>query len=145
LKHEAGYFKILGAGIMREPDNSLYGNETVLVVDDTQSIRSFLSHALPVFGYTVISAEDGMEGLKKFREHKEKIHVMLLDVVMPKLNGMELFKEIKQLEPNSKVLFMTGYNEILDRNNLQDKMRCISKPFAINSLLKELREVLDKS
>lgn len=68
---------------------------------------------------------------------------MLLDIVMPKLNGLELFKEINKLEPNTKVLFMTGYNEILDRNNLQDKIKCISKPFAIETLLKEMREVLD--
>lgn len=130
---------------MRQPGNTLNGNETVLVVDDTVSVRSFLNDALPLFGYTVISAEDGIDGLNKFREHKDKIHVMLLDVVMPKLNGIELFKEIRQLEPNSKVLFMTGYNEVLDRNNLQDKMRCISKPFVISTLLKELREVLDIS
>ena len=133
------------AGIQNEANPVLNGNETVLVVDDIEDIRSFLNDALPMYGYSVICAEDGMDGLKKFRENKDKIHVMLLDIVMPKLNGIELFKEIKKLEPNTKVLFMSGYNEILDRNNQQDKIKCISKPFEIKTLLKEMREVLDKS
>ena len=136
---------MLQDGIQHEADPVLNVNETVLVVDDIEDIRSFLNEALPIFGYSVICAEDGMDGLKKFRENKHKIHVMLLDVVMPKLNGLELFKEIKKLEPNTKVLFMSGYNDILDRNNQQDKIKCISKPFKIKTLLKEMREVLDKS
>ena len=128
-----------------EADPVLNGNETVLVVDDIELVRSFLNDALPMFGYSVICAEDGMDGLNKFRENKDKIHVMLLDVVMPKLNGIELFKEINKLESNTKVLFMSGYNEIFDRNNQQDKIKCISKPFKIKTLLKEMREVLDKN
>ena len=84
------------AGIRNEPAPVLNGNETVLVVDDIESIRIFLNAALSMFGYKVICAEDGMDGLKKFRENKDKIQVMLLDVVMPKLNGVELFKEIKK-------------------------------------------------
>ena len=103
------------AGIQHEPAPVLKGNETVLVVDDIELVRIFLNDALPMFGYSVICAEDGMDGLNKFRENKDKIHVMLLDVVMPKLNGIELFKEINKLESNIKVLFMSGYNGILDR------------------------------
>ena len=71
---------------------------------------------------------------------------MLLDIVMPKLNGIELFKEIKKFESNIKVLFMSGYNDTLARNKLLDKkIKCITKPFGIKTLLKEIREVLDKS
>jgi YesN/AraC family two-component response regulator len=93
----------------------------------------------------VICAEDGTDGLKKYIENKDKIHLLLLDIVMPKKNGMELFKEIKQLEPNAKVLFMSGYNEIFNKKeNLQEEIKCISKPFTIKALLKEIREVLDK-
>ena len=134
---------MLETGIQHEPVPVLNGNETVLVVDDIESVRSFLNDALPMFGYSVICAEDGMDGLKKFRENKDKIHVMLIDVVMPKLNGIELFKELSKLESNIKVLFMSGYNDILDRNIQQEKIKCISKPFEIKTLLKEIREVLD--
>lgn len=119
------------------------GDETVLVVDDIESVRSFLSDALPMFGYSVICAEDGMDGLKKFRENKDRINVLLLDVVMPKLNGVELFKEISKVEPNIKALFMSGENGSLDSYNLQDKIKCISKPFEIMTLLREMRGVLD--
>jgi len=130
-------------GRQTEPDPVLNGNETVLVVDDIEWIRSFLNDVLPMFGYSVICAEDGMDGLKKYTENKDKIQVMLLDVVMPKLNGIELFEEINKLESNIKVLFMSGYNDNFDVSNPQDKIKCISKPFKIKTLLKELREVLD--
>jgi CheY-like chemotaxis protein len=136
---------MLDAGIQHEDGTLLNGKETVLVVDDNEGVRFFLNDALPVFGYSVICAEDGLDGLNKFREHKDKIHVALLDIVMPKLNGIELFKRIKNSEPNTKVLFMSGYNDILDRSNQHNEIKCISKPFKINTLLKELREVLDKS
>jgi DNA-binding response OmpR family regulator len=112
-------------------------------VDDIESVRSFLNDALPMFGYSVICAEDGMDGLEKFRENKNRIHVLLLDVVMPKLNGIELFKEINKVEPNIKALFMSGEKGSLDSYNLQDKIKCISKPFEIMTLLREMRGVLD--
>ena len=131
------------AAIRHKPVPVLKGNETVLVVDDIELVRIFLNDALPMFGYSVICAEDGVDGLKKFRENKDKIRVLLLDIVMPKLNGIELFEEINKLEPKIKVLFMTGYSEILEKNNLQDNIKCISKPFEIKTLLKEIREVLD--
>lgn len=136
---------MLDAGIQHEDGTLLNGKETVLVVDDNEGIRLFLNDALPVFGYSVICAEDGLDGLNKFSENKDKIHVALLDIVMPKLNGIELFKRIKKLEPNTKVLFMSGYNDIFDRNIQHNEIKCISKPFKINTLLKELREVLDKN
>lgn len=131
------------AGIQFEHGPVSNGNETVLVVDDIESVRNFLNDALPMFGYSVICAEDGMDGLKKFRENKDKINVMLLDIVMPKLNGIELFKEINKAEPNIKALFMSGHNEIVESYNLQNKIKCISKPFDIKTLLREMREVLD--
>ncbi len=131
------------ADIRHEHAPVLEGNETILVVDDSESVRSLLNDALPMFGYSVICAEDGLDGLKKFMENKDKIHVMLIDVVMPRLNGIELFKEINKLELNIKVLFMSGFNDVVDKTNLRDKIKCISKPFEIKALLKEIREVLD--
>ena len=131
------------AGIQLTCSTVFNGNETVLVVDDIESVRSFLNDALPLFGYSVICAEDGMDGLEKFRENKDRINVLLLDVVMPKLNGVELFKEINKAEPNIKALFMSGEKGSLDSYNLQDKIKCISKPFEIMTLLREMRGVLD--
>ncbi|MFZ2198345.1 MAG: response regulator [Thermodesulfovibrionales bacterium] len=131
------------AGIQLTCSTVFNGDETVLVVDDIESVRCFLNDALPLFGYSVICAEDGMDGLKKFRENKDRINVLLLDVVMPKLNGVELFKEINKIEPNIKALFMSGENGSLDSHNLQDKIKCISKPFEIMTLLREMRGVLD--
>ncbi len=128
---------------MRRSFSDLGGNETVLVVDDVEFVRSFLNEVLPTYGYSVICAEDGLDGLKKFVENKDKIHVVLLDVVMPGLGGMDLLKEIRNLEPNTKVLFMSGYNEVVSKTKLQDKITCISKPFEIKTLLREIRKVLD--
>ncbi len=84
-----------------------------------------------------------MDGLKKIMENRDKIRIVLLDVVMPNLNGIELFKEIKKLESDIKVLFMTGYDDILEENNLRDTTKCISKPFKVKALLREMRELLD--
>jgi DNA-binding response OmpR family regulator len=83
---------MLDAGMQHRDGPHLNGNETVLVVDDNAVIKSFLNDALTMFGYSVIFAEGGLDGLNKFRENKDKIHVTLLDIVMPKLNGIELFK-----------------------------------------------------
>jgi DNA-binding response OmpR family regulator len=130
-------------GTQNRPNPSLNGNETVLVVDDFEGVRSLLNTALTRFGYSVICAVDGMDGLRKFTEHRDKIQVMLLDVVMPRLNGIELFEEINKLESNPRVLFMSGYNEIFDGTDQRDKIKYISKPFKIKTLLKEMREVLD--
>jgi len=138
-----GQFNMLDAGIQPEHSPVLNGNETVLVVDDIEEIRLFLNDALTTFGYSVICAADGMDGLEKFRENKDRINVVLLDVVMPRLNGTELFKEINKLESNTKVLFMSGYNGVFDINKRRDKIKCISKPFNIKTLLREMREVLD--
>ena len=138
---------MLDDGIQLGPGPVFDGTETVLVVDDCEEVRSFLNVALAKFGYSVICAEDGMDGLKKYAENKGKIHLMLIDVFMPKLNGMDLFKEINKLEPNIKVLFMSGYSELFDGSNQQDELRhikYISKPFKITTLLKEMREVLDQ-
>jgi len=133
-------------GMQLGPGPVLTGNETVLVVDDCEEVRNFLNFALTQFGYNVICAVDGMDGLEKYTENKDKIHVMLLDVFLPKLTGIELFKEINKLGANSKALFMSGYTEASDINNQQDEIKCIkfiSKPFKVKTLLKEIREVLD--
>ncbi len=134
---------MLGNGIQQEADPVLNGNETVLVVDDFESVRTLLDATLPTYGYSVICAEDGMDGLKKVMENIDKIRIVLLDVVMPRLNGVELFREIEKLKSNIKVLFMTGYSDILEENNLRDKTKCISKPFKIKELIREMREILD--
>lgn len=132
-----------GDGIQNESGPFLKGHETVLVVDDIETVRSFVRDSLIRYGYTVICAEDGMDGLHKFRENKDSINIALLDIMMPKLNGLELFSEIKAIGPDVKVIFMSGHNEILGKSDLCDKIKCISKPFVIKTLLKEIREALD--
>ncbi len=128
-----------------EPYTVVKGNETILIVDDNKEIRRFLDETLNMFGYSVICAEDGTDGLKKFMENRDKIQLMLLDVIMPEKNGIELYREIKELEPHTKVLFMSGYNEVISRQ--QDfgggAIKCIPKPFSIQTLLKEVRDALD--
>ena len=85
------------AVIKNEHNPVLDGNETVLVVDDLEDVRSLLNDALSSFGYSVICAEDGLDGLKKFRENKDRIQMLLLDVVMPKLNGSRTFQGNKKV------------------------------------------------
>jgi CheY-like chemotaxis protein len=137
---------IKGEGMQHKPGSVISGNETILIVDDNKDIRRFLDETLNMFGYSVICAEDGADGLKKFIENRDKIRLMLLDVIMPRKNGIELYREIKYLEPDAKVIFMSGYNEVISRQKdfREAVVKCIPKPFSIKTLLKEVREALDK-
>jgi polar amino acid transport system substrate-binding protein len=137
---------MMSEGIKYEFNPVMNENETILVVDDNKEIRRFLHETLNIFGYSVISAEDAKEGLKRFIENRNKIQLLLLDVVMPEKDGIELYREIKELEPRSKVIFMSGYNEVFSNHKdiLEEGIKCISKPFAIKALLREIREALDK-
>lgn len=128
------------------PGPDLNGNETVLVVDDNNNLRSLLSDALSMYGYSTICAEDGIDGLLKFQENRDRIQFMLIDVVMPGKDGLELYRDVKRINPDMRILFMSGYNDVFrpDQDLLEDGTKCLFKPFTMKTLIKEMREVLDK-
>lgn len=85
------------------------GNETVLVAEDETSLRKLIKTVLESSGYRVILAEDGQDAVTKFMENRERINLVMLDMIMPKKNGKEVCAVVRKMDPRMKVLFTSGY------------------------------------
>jgi CheY-like chemotaxis protein len=123
------------------------GGETILVAEDNPAVRSLLLEVLQIEGYVVIEATDGEEAISVFLENQHVIDLVVLDAVMPRKNGLEAYKEIKEVRAGTRVLLMSGYTEdIIFNKGFEDKaVEFISKPLSMEELLKKVREVLDKT
>ncbi|HUK99922.1 MAG TPA: ATP-binding protein, partial [Nitrospirota bacterium] len=97
------------AAAPREPERAEGGSETILVAEDDKSLRELVSSVLKEFGYRVIEAKDGEEALYKFQENQDAIDLVVLDVIMPRMNGKEVGDAIKKMHPQTKILFQSGY------------------------------------
>jgi PAS domain S-box-containing protein len=122
----------------------LRGHETVLVVEDDPVVRRSVRRILKQYGYDVIEAADGREGLLAAQETVKPIDLLLTDVVLPGLDGHELAEKVKLLHPEAKVLFMSGYTDtvIAHHGILDPGVAFIAKPFSSEALGKKVREVL---
>jgi len=122
------------------------GAETVLVAEDNLAVRSLTREILTMSGYTVIEAVDGEDAVQKFMEHSDAIAIVILDVVMPKKNGKEVYEEIGKLRPGIKVIFTSGYtgDVVLDKGIRDDMFDFIKKPLLPDELLLKVRTVLDR-
>jgi PAS domain S-box-containing protein len=121
------------------------GNETILLIEDDTVLRHLEKGVLEQFGYRVIEAEDGEDGIRQFLTCGERVDGLLIDVIMPKKNGREVYDEIRRLRPDIKVLFTSGYTtEVIRRHGLLDgEHHFLPKPATPTELLRKLREVLD--
>jgi len=119
--------------------------ETVLVVEDEEMVRDVASRILRLRGYEVIAAGSTAECFELVRQHKGIIHLLLTDVIMPEMNGRELYERLSSLRPELKVLFMSGYtgNVLAHRHVLEGGVSFIQKPFTIKELTHKVREALD--
>jgi PAS domain S-box-containing protein len=126
----------------------LKGDETVLVVEDETSLRLLTLRILKLYGYNVSTADRPSEALKILRETREKIDLMISDIVMPEMGGLELADRVRSLYPEIKVLFMSGYPQKMSktadgRGTGAEKFFFIPKPFTPEELASEVRKVLD--
>jgi CheY-like chemotaxis protein len=121
------------------------GTETVLVAEDDVSVRKLTREVLEKAGYTVIVAEDGEDALHKFIENKDAIRLLVFDVIMPKKNGQEAFREIRKVKPDIKVIFLSGYTtDLLHKDwTMEEGMTFLPKPVSPNELARKVRDVLD--
>jgi len=120
--------------------------ETILVVEDEETIRQLICSALARLGYAVLSSGTPLEAQAVEKSHKGVIHLMLTDVVMPGMNGKMLFETITHARPEMKVLFMSGYTEnvIAERGVLKEGVNFIQKPFSIKELALKLGSILSQ-
>jgi PAS domain S-box-containing protein len=123
------------------------GGETILLVEDQEAVRSFAKAVLRQHGYQVIHAGDGDQALSVVKLHSGPIHLLLTDVVMPGLNGRELSVRLRELCPDLKVLFISGYTAdvIAQRGVLDPGVAFLHKPFSQEELAQKVREVLDRA
>src|SRR5205814_7590604 len=127
------------------PDvDSLEGGETILLAEDEAEVRSLIGKALRLYGYTVIEARNGIEALELAAE-QASIDLLLTDVVMPGMNGRELFEHMSERRPDLTVLFTSGYpaDTVLRHGIAQGRVAYIEKPYLPSELARTLREVLD--
>jgi two-component system cell cycle sensor histidine kinase/response regulator CckA len=125
----------------------LEGSETILIVEDEVALRTLLSQFFRLYGYEVLEARDGGEALLACQQHQGPIHIMLTDVVMPRMNGSELADRLTPLHPEMQVLFMSGYtdSDLAPYGVLDPSKTIIPKPFRPLDLVKKVRKVLDAS
>ncbi len=121
------------------------GSETILLAEDEPTVRNLASLLLTAHGYTVIEAETGDEAVALFAAHRQDIHMVVLDVIMPKKNGKAAYDEMNVIRPGVKALFMSGYtpNLIHKKGILEEGREFISKPFSPGSFLIKIRKILD--
>jgi two-component system, cell cycle sensor histidine kinase and response regulator CckA len=118
------------------------GSETILLVEDEESLRSLTRSLLEENGYTVLEGRHGSDAINIASDYHDTIHLLLTDVVMPGMNGRVLAEKLRVIRPEIKVVFMSGYTGFHDRNALDSRMPLIAKPFTRDSLLRKLRETL---
>jgi len=121
------------------------GTETVLLVEDEDVVRNLVHEILTEGGYKVLECNSGAEALKVCSSYRQPIHLLLSDVIMPKMSGSELKDEIVKILPDIKILFMSGYTDdsIANRGVFDDAIAFIEKPFTPDALARKVREVLE--
>lgn len=126
-------------------ENDIRGTETVLLVEDELEVRNLIKDRLENSGYTVIMASNGVIALEKVETLNVPIDIVLTDVVMPKMNGVELVENLIKKYPKIKTLYMSGYtdNTIVHYGILHENINFIEKPVTPLTILKRVRDVLD--
>ena len=121
------------------------GDETVLVVEDNAEVRELTRLLLEQNGYRVIEAADGQDAVARFDAHRDEIKLVIMDVVLPKMNGKETFTKMQSIRPDVVALFTSGYTaEVIHKKGvLMEEISFISKPVAPQLLLRKVREQLD--
>lgn len=122
------------------------GIETVLIAEDDSQVRGFTKELLKEFGYKVLEAEDGEDAIMIFDENRDAIGLLVLDVIMPKKNGREVYDYARKEKPDVKAIFTSGYtSDIVHKKKiLEEGLEFMLKPISPEELLIKVREVLDR-
>jgi two-component system cell cycle sensor histidine kinase/response regulator CckA len=114
--------------------------DTILLVEDEEPVLEIVRNLLGLNRYLVIEARDGVQALAICQDYPDVIHLMITDIIMPQMNGVELAKRACVLRPAMKVLFMSGYvPEVLQKHGFNDHMVLLRKPFDLEDLVLKMR------
>ena len=136
------------APAMTEPERAgprdVTGQDTILLVEDEEAVRSFAARALKMRGYSVLEASGGEEALEIVKNARAPIHLLITDVVMPNMDGPTLVRAVKRIRPEMAVIFMSGYAEEAFRRNDEkaEDLHFLPKPFGLKQLAAKVKEVL---
>jgi PAS domain S-box-containing protein len=122
------------------------GTETILIVEDDRDVRTMIALILKNEGYATIEAADGNDAIRLYDEHRGKVDLVILDVVMPGKNGKEVLDEITRINPSVKAVFVSGYTGdiVIDKGIESESVDFLQKPLSVSKLLSKVREVLDR-
>ena len=117
--------------------------ETILLVEDDDSIRTLMAAVLQDQGYHVLTAGDGIQALQQLQLHKGPCHLLVTDVIMPRMKSTVLVEGVKVMQPAARILYMSGYaGETLEANGIHGDTPFLQKPFLPNALVEKVRELL---
>lgn len=127
------------------PVAGLRFDETVLVVEDDEVVRQQVCRILERQGFTVLAAGDGDEGLEVAAQHHGLINLLLTDVIMPRMNGRELYRRLAEQRPDTRVIYMSGYADevIADHGVLVEGIHFVQKPFSVQELINKIIDALE--
>jgi PAS domain S-box-containing protein len=130
----------------KHPVAAIRGTETLLLAEDEEAVRELVAGFLRQNGYTVLEAKNGVEALLLAEQPDSKIHLLLTDLMMPKMGGWELAERLLAQRPELKVLYVSGYSEYADNQRASKDWRgaFVQKPFSMDMLGRKVREVLEK-
>jgi signal transduction histidine kinase/CheY-like chemotaxis protein len=133
--------------VERAPLRDITGQDTILLVEDEEAVRSFAARALKLRGYNVIEAPGGEEALELVRKSTSEIHLLITDVVMPNMDGPTLVRAVKRLKPDMAVIFMSGYAEEAFRRHDEktEDIYFLPKPFGLKQLAAKVKDALSNA
>ncbi len=131
--------------VTKEESVATAGSETILLVEDEDLLLEMMETLLKTRGYGVLKAKDGIEAIELYKQHKDEISLVLTDMGLPKLTGIDEFEKLKEINPHIKLIFASGY---LDPRAKDELLKAgakgfLQKPYIIEEVLKKVREVLD--
>jgi PAS domain S-box-containing protein len=121
------------------------GTETLLLVEDDNAVRKVTRSMLEELGYDIIEAIDGEQAIELFRENRDRVQLVISDVIMPRLGGKDIHRELKKIKSDIKILYISGYaTNILEQQGVEKgEKNFLAKPFGPDTLSRKIREVLD--
>ncbi len=132
------------SGGPEEPEEVCQGYETVLIIEDEDTVMEYAERVLSEYGYTILTANDGKKGLDVYRENRKAVDLVLLDLTMPEMSGRTVFEKILEIDPHARIIISSGHSDEEARSGILSKAGgYIKKPYTIKQLVRVVRSVLD--